>query len=123
MMINKKTIQKNILAILFGFFGVFSVLVVTYLATIIIAPEANSLLVSVIMLGASCFLGGFATAATAANYKIHCSCIVTIMILIMFHSNAIINLTNISYPINYAEIFTIIISGVVGDIIGRSRKL
>lgn len=122
MSVSTNSILKNILAILFGFFLVFAAIGTFSILLLFIRPKENLLLLDIVILGVSCFSGGFATSSTAANFKLLCTCILCILSLLMLGTWLEFNLIDNNPRKNYPEVFTIIISCLLGGIAGRERK-
>jgi hypothetical protein len=118
---NKKTL-KNIGAIFFGFFLAFAVIGIFMVIAAFIDLSGNALL-DLILLAVPCIAGGFATSSSAANYKILCTLILSILISSLLAMWFKFNLTDNNYPKNYSEIIKIVIFCLVGGLIGRNRKL
>lgn len=118
---SKKSIIKNVLAILFGFFVAFAVLGVFMVAAAFV-DLSGSFLLDLIILGVPCFAGGLATASSAANYKILYAGILSIPIILLLTSWFNFNLTDNNYPKNYTEIFSIVIFSLIGGIVGSKKK-
>jgi len=111
-------IARNILAVGLGVAGSIGVFYFLFFATALLPQALNSTNFLMILLGLSCFLGSFCTAAYATRYKFMSALITMILLVVLYIDFFDTNFTPRNYPREWIAVSTIILASVIGGIAG-----
>ena len=105
-----------------GVCGAVAVLHVFVLATNVFHAKVNPDILGIIIIGISSFVGRFATSVLATRHKLIPAIISIAVLLVLYNDWLNLNINNTSYSQDIKTIITIVLTGLIGGIVGTKGK-